>query len=219
MTGWLSPLYDDGEPIDVRNVAKRAGIVLTLSQIPGFIITRTVFTSPNAFAFRQDRFFDSGVFPLGGLGLFVILCYLLSSGAWEWQMERRAVKTSEQAVKFGWLLGAGVHVIVWGTGLISSGLAASGLGILVEVGSMVVFTYAIGWTTSLGAAGGCWSLETLRTRSIQTSYEKTKDERLVTHVCSFCGQEHTVGPTVEIDNCRVCGGNKVKRRSPETEES
>jgi ribosomal protein L37AE/L43A len=213
MAGWFSEMYVDGEPVGERDVAKRAGVFLTLSQLPGFIITVTAFTNQHAFGELQEGATSLFFFPLGGIGEFLLISYLLSSKAWAWQMQSEKVATTDQAIKFGFLLGAVVHAVVFSIGITLGGFSAFDLGILTEIAGTVLLTYSIGWTTSAGAAIGSWFLEVLRKRSIKPTYEETDDELPVSHVCASCGEQYRTNPDAQINQCRKCGGIKVEPSS------
>jgi len=127
-----------------------AGAWLTATQLPGFALTMAVFGV--SVGTRDSPVAGIG---LGGpLGLFLVTSLTIGGLLWWSQTRGNGVRSSQGALQIGWLTGTIVHVIVWGTAALTASGAPGGLDFIVGPATIVVMTYAVGWTACLGAAAG-----------------------------------------------------------------
>jgi hypothetical protein len=126
-----------------------AGSMLTVAQVPGFLLT--VFAFQNPHQPLVDPLFQGATFPYGGYALFVSISFVLGASLWLLLIHGNGIGNTTVGFNFGFFVGGAVFTLVWSIGYIArehpGGLVPSA-----EIVLFLVLLYTIGWLQSLGGA-------------------------------------------------------------------
>jgi len=126
------------------------GATITAAQIPGFLLTVLIFD--NRLYLGRPALSEMlgygvlfGVFLVAGLGIGTVV----------WQrLTRGGALPPAAGIEVGLIAGILVHLFVWVVVYAATSAVSLDLGLLRELGLILLLTYSTGWIQSLGAVGG-----------------------------------------------------------------